>query len=84
MTELPPVPTSGEVPLPNGHTLLWVLDPSVNCREYISDEIGGGVHVWNTALVDPSTLLAAIVEEHRLLRLEFEHAKRGRTGGGRE
>ena len=77
--ERPAVPENGTVPLPNGCTLYWRLDPSVNCREYSSDEIGGGVHVWNTGIVDPSTLLAAIVEEERLQRLELEHERRSES-----
>jgi len=39
-------------------------------REYISDEVGGGVKVWHTALVDESTLLAAIVQEQTFQKLE--------------
>jgi hypothetical protein len=74
--ELPPVPTTGELSLPNGHTLYWRVDPTINCREYFSDEIGGGVMVWFPALVDENTMLAAIVQEARLRRLEQEHAKR--------
>lgn len=73
---LPPVPLKGEISLPNGCTLYWKLHESVNCREYYSDEIGGGVTVWNTALVQSSTLLAAIVQEERLATLEREHARR--------
>lgn len=74
--DLPTVPVAGEIPLPNGCTLFWQLDRSVNCRVYCSDEIGGGVEVWNTALVDQSTLLAAIVHEERLCKLEYERAQR--------
>lgn len=66
----------GAVTLPNGSTLYWKLDSTVGCREWYSDEIGGGVHVWNTALVDQHTLLAAIVEEERLRRLEYEFVRR--------
>ncbi len=32
---------------------------------YYSDEIGGGVHVWDTSLVDDRTLRAAIAVEER-------------------
>lgn len=32
---------------------------------YYSDEVGGGVMVWNTCLVNESTLLTAIVCEHQ-------------------
>ncbi len=40
-------------------------------REYFSDEVGGGVQVWHTALVDQSTLLAAIVQEQAFQKLEY-------------
>jgi len=39
---------------------------------YYSDEIGGGVVVWDTALVNESTLLTAIVCEHH--RKYVQHA----------
>lgn len=62
---------------------------------YFSDEIGGGVVVWDTALVNESTLLTAIVCEHhreyvqRALdnnwcptpRIELESDKMAATGG---
>lgn len=51
--------------LPNGCTL-YVEDNAAGGRTYWSDEVGGGVLVWDTALVDQSTLLAAMVEEARL------------------
>jgi hypothetical protein len=64
----PPPPEKGEVRLPNGCTLFWVTGEQG--REYISDEVGGGVQVWHTALVDQSTLLAAIVQEQAFQKLE--------------
>lgn len=67
---------SGEIPLPNGCTLYYDTDESVGCRKYFSDEIGGGVDVWHTALVDSSTLLAAIVHEERLRIQEFHQKER--------
>jgi hypothetical protein len=36
--------------------------------------------VWDTALVDQSTLLAAIVQEETLRLLECEHARRAKEG----
>ena len=49
-------------PLPNGCTLY--REPNgVGGFRYWSDEIGGGVMVWDTALADPSTLLAAMTAE---------------------
>jgi len=55
--------------LPNGSTLFRRKN-EVGGYIYYSDEIGGGVGVWDTALVDESTLLAAIVAEHRRRREE--------------
>jgi hypothetical protein len=75
---LPEVPESGEERLPNGCTLYWKTDPAVRCRFYFSDEVGGGVDVWHTALVDSASLLAAIVCEEKLRRLELEHARRNK------
>lgn len=49
--------------LPNGSVLYRQRGEQGNI--YFSDEIGGGVLVWDTAMVDPNTLLAAIVEEKR-------------------
>jgi len=48
--------------LPNGATL-FVEFNEVGGRRYWSDEIGGGVCVWDTSLVDSGTLLAAMAEE---------------------
>lgn len=50
--------------LPNGHTLYREPNEAGGHR-YWSDEIGGGVGVWDTCLVDSSTLLAAVVAEER-------------------
>jgi len=38
---------------------------------YISDEIGGGVVVWDTALVDEETLLTAIAAEMKRIKVEW-------------
>ena len=70
------IPEEGRVALPSGCTLYWRLDKRVNARVYYSDEVSSGVHVWDTALVDENTLLAAIVEEAGLKRLELELKKR--------
>ncbi len=64
-------PDEGDVRLPNGYTLYWKMDEAVGCREYYSDEVGGGVGVWNTALVDDTTLLAAIVKEAEFRKREY-------------
>jgi len=38
---------------------------------YFSDEVGGGVHVWDTALVDEGTLLAALCCEKNRRYFEY-------------
>ena len=50
--------------LPNGCTL-YREENGVGGHRYWTDEVGGGVMLWDTCLVDSSTLLAAIVEEQR-------------------
>jgi hypothetical protein len=70
--ELLHVPNSGCIDLPNGCALYWKMDPRVGCREYYSDENGVLASVWNTALVDQGTLLAAIVQEMSFQKKEFE------------
>lgn len=57
-------------PLPNGATL-YREENGVGGHRYWSDEVGGGVCIWDTCLTDKSTLLAAIVEEQRREREEF-------------
>jgi hypothetical protein len=51
--------------LPNGCTL-YVANNVAGGRTYFSDEIGGGVMVWDTCLVDTASILQAIVEEDRI------------------
>lgn len=55
--------------LPNSCTLYWEAN-AAGGRTYYSDEIGGGVFVWDTALVDRGTLLAALAQEEKLMRQE--------------
>ena len=51
--------------LPTGYHL-YRKPNKVGGHIYYSDEIGGGVVVWDTCVVDESTLLTAIVcEKHR-------------------
>ena len=59
----------GQSNLPNGCRLYWKTN-EVGGRTYFSDEIGGGVYVWDTALVGDDTLLSAITEENRMRRME--------------
>lgn len=60
--------------LPNGY-MLYCEDNEVGGHRYWSDEIGGGVVIWDTALVDMSTLLAAMVEEQRYLHERYQEEK---------
>lgn len=56
---------TGTCRLPNGNTLYWSDEQGLG-RRYLSDEVGGGVIVWVTALVCESTLLAAMCKEKEL------------------
>lgn len=64
--------------LPSGYTL-FVKDNEAGGRTYYSDEVGCGVIVWDTVLVNEDTLLAAILEEKRAAMKEcgrkFNHEK---------
>lgn len=60
--------------LPNTCTLY--REPNeVGGFRYWSDEVGGGVCVWDTCLVGEDTLLAAIVEEKRRATAERHAAE---------
>ena len=61
--------------LPNGCTL-YREENGVGGHRYWTDEVGGGVMLWDTCLVDSSTLLAAIVEEQREKRRQEVEMKR--------
>lgn len=50
--------------LPNG-CMLFREANGVGGFTYWSDEVGGGVFVWDTCLVSQDTLLAALTEEAR-------------------
>lgn len=65
------------IEMANGYGLFW-KDNGVGGRTYISDEVGGGVTVWDTCLVSESTLLAAI-ETERLLREKERSIKLEKT-----
>jgi len=69
-------PNYGECPLPNGHVLCWYTNEAGG-RTYVSDEVGDGLHVWDTALVDQSTLLTATMVEEYLVMIERLRAKLG-------
>ncbi len=72
---------TGTCQLPNGCTLYWSDEDGLG-RRYISDEIGGGVVVWVTALVCESTILAALCKEkelqHKAARSEYLKGKDGK------
>lgn len=77
MEDLEAPPNEGAITLPNGCTLYW--SQSEMGRVYASDEVGGGVFVWDPSVVDSHTLLAAIVQEETFRRLESEIARRKGT-----
>jgi hypothetical protein len=62
---------------PNG-SHLFRKPNGVGGYVYISDEIGGGVVVWDTALVSEATLLAALVSEHHRFYIECQDKRRSR------
>ncbi len=66
---IPLVEDSGFTDLPNGCTLYWETNKAGG-RTYTSDEVGIPVVVWDTAITDNSTLLAAMVQEASLQRIE--------------
>ena len=55
--------------LPNGCLLYW-QDNKVGGRIYYSNEINGGVLVWDTCLIDITTLQTAIMKERELQAIE--------------
>lgn len=76
MTEQLVIPTRGDIALPNGCRLYWMPN-EVGGRTYLSDEVGGGVGVWDPALVDSTTLLAALTQEATLQMMERINIDRG-------
>ena len=66
---IPRVEDDGWVDLPNGCTLYWKKN-EVGGRTYYTDEVGPPCTIWDTALTDQSSLLAAMVQEAALQRLE--------------
>jgi hypothetical protein len=48
------------IELANGTTLIRTENGPPGGYSYVSDEIGGGVLVWDTCLVDPETLRTAL------------------------
>ena len=63
----------GQIELPNG-CRAYVRENGVGGLEYTSDEIAGGVLVWDTATVCSSTLMAVLTDF--MARCHRAHAKR--------
>lgn len=61
--------------LPNGFRL-YRKPNEAGGHTYYSDEVGGGVVVWDTCLISEGTLLCAMVEEKRRAYLEYHINKR--------
>ena len=70
-------PQQGCVEMHNGSTLFW-QENKAGGRTYSSDEIGGGVEVWDTCLVAFGTLCEAISMEMALQGVERRAAERAR------
>ena len=66
---IPVVPDKGWFDLPNGCTMYW-KENDAGGRTYTSNEVGIDMMVWDTALTDDSTLMAAMTQEASLQRLE--------------
>ena len=62
-----------EIKLPSGVTL-FVSPDLAGGRHYASDEVGGGVTVWVTSLVDERTLLFAMAHEREFVIQEQRRA----------
>ena len=56
--------------LPNGHVLLRKRN-DVGGFTYFCHQAGVPMEIWNTALTDPSTLLAAIVDQEHVFQHSF-------------
>ncbi|WP_371346040.1 hypothetical protein [Ancylobacter sp. IITR112] len=63
---------------PSGYTI-YRQPNGVGGHSYWSDEIGGGVHVWDTCLVGDETLRACL--EIEASRIASEDAQRSSSGG---
>jgi hypothetical protein len=63
--------------LPNG-CHLFRRPNTAGGHVYITDEIGGGAVIWDTCIVDSSTLLVAITEESRRKYKEFHNKKKSK------
>ena len=70
--------------LGNGCCLFRRENKDVGGYTYISDEIGGGVVVWDTALVDVETLLTAIADHMKLQKIEYYERERALREMARE
>lgn len=66
--------------LPGGY-MLYRQRNEVGGYAYWTDQIGGGVMVWDTSIVDPNTLLIAMSEEIRRSDEEDRRAYETAAGG---
>lgn len=60
----------GNTTLPNGCTLYWRTN-DMGCREYFSDECGVPYMIWDTTVINNSSLLSALTQEETLRRHEL-------------
>lgn len=65
----------GSILMHSGNTLFWETN-AAGGRTYSSDEIGGGVEVWDTCLVGYDTLCEAMALEMALMASERRAAER--------
>lgn len=63
--------------MPSGYTLFWKRNEAGG-RTYLSDEVGGGVFTWDTALVGRDTLAFAMAVEDGLNKAEHIAAERAK------
>jgi hypothetical protein len=78
-----PDPKQGSIEMHNGATLFWETN-AAGGRSYWSDEVGGGVQVWDTALVSFASLCEAISMELALQATERRLGEQGARAYVRE
>lgn len=80
-TWVEPDPKQGSVEMRNGATLFWETN-AAGGRTYWSDEVGGGVQVWDTSLVCFGSLCEAISMEFALLAAEHRAQEKATREAG--
>jgi hypothetical protein len=78
MRNLIPIETEGTLILPNGCSLYWKPN-EVGGRSYYTNECAVGHLVWDTAITDEGTLLAALTQENKLRHQECINKHRMKT-----